>query len=287
MHVKWLLGERDPRSYYGGAHAVSRFNEACLNRRETHPVTTEKYKPIVDDLNTKGYHIVKSAFDKSIILDLLAEFEMVYKAGQQVPQLLKENNQYFTVIDQPLLQCPTALKLGFHDKVIDIISEFFKCTPCLGTLNLRRSHMNQDNAIKHQLFHVDQNSIKFVKVFFYLNDVKSVEDGPLTLVEDSLHNKFESWSDQSRYRRSEEEIKAIYGQDSIKYMLADVGDMIIARTTAFHRGTKPTKNDRTMLTLNYVVHPEDWKAPTFQIRKDDYENLSDNVRPVADFLVKV
>jgi len=287
MNVKWLLGERDPRAYYGGSQAVQRYNEACLARRELYPITTNNHTPIVDDLNTKGYSIIKNAFDKSILLKLLQEFDTINETARYTPQLLKENNQHFTVINQPLLHCPTALKLGFDDKVVNIISEFFKCTPCLGTLNLRRSHVNGDSAIKHQLFHVDQNSIKFVKVFFYLNDVRSVEDGPLTLVEDSLHNKFEGWSDRSKYRRSDEEMRAIYGKDSIKYMLADVGDMIIARTTAYHRGTKPTKNPRTMLTLNYVVHPEDWKAPTFKMKKEDFSKLPDDKKPIADFLIKV
>ena len=63
--------------------------------------------------------------------------------------------------------------------------------------------------------------------------------------------------------------------------------MIIANTTCFHRGVPPIKQDRTMLTLNYVVHPEDWKEPTFQIRKEDYDNMPDNIKPVADYLVKI
>tara|TARA_Y100000034_G_C6821607_1_gene370084 strand:+ start:80 stop:943 length:864 start_codon:yes stop_codon:yes gene_type:complete len=287
MNVKWLLGERDPRSYYGGAEAVLRYNKACIARRQIYPIAAQNHKEIIDNLDTKGYHVVKNAIDKSILFDLLSEFEAVRLAASHVPALLKENNQYFTVINQPLIQCPTTLELAFNKKIINIVSEFFKCTPALGTLNLRRSHVNSDGPIKHQLFHVDQNSIKFVKVFFYLNDVKSVDDGPLTFVENSLHNKFEGWSDQTRYRRSEQEIKAIYGNDSIKYMLADVGDMIIARPTAFHRGTSPTKNMRTMLTLNYVIHPEEWKQPTFEIEREAYRSLSDDVKPVADFLVKV
>ena len=42
-----------------------------------------------------------------------------------------------------------------------------------------------------------------------------------------------------------------------------------------------------MLTLNYVIHPEDWNQPSYKMKKSDYDNLTDDKRPMADFLIKV
>jgi hypothetical protein len=45
-----------------------------------------------------------------------------------------------------------------------------------------------------------------------------------------------------------------------------------------------------MLTLNYVIHPElqGGQLPTqeqlFKIKQEQYDNLPDNKKPVADFL---
>ena len=42
-----------------------------------------------------------------------------------------------------------------------------------------------------------------------------------------------------------------------------------------------------VLTLNYVIHPEEWNPPSFKMKKEDFDNLPDWKKPVADFLVKV
>ena len=81
------------------------------------------------------------------------------------------------------------------------------------------------------------------------------------------------------------EMQDIYGKDSVRYLTAKVGDLIVATTTCFHRGTKPEKADRTMLTLNYVMHPEEFKPPSYKIKKEDIEKLSNIKKPLVDYLI--
>jgi len=279
---QWIERD-DPKSFFGGEASALAYEAALADRREKYPVNTNKYPNIVRDLEENGFHILKNAIDAETIANLKEEFAKELNKGQN----LLEHNQHFSVIAQPLLHCPTATKLTFSDLALDITSEFFKCTPSVGTFNFRRSYVNSDSPWKHQLYHVDKNSIKFLKFFIYLNDVKEVGDGPLTLVPDSLHKKFVDWDDPHRYRRTQEEVEAIYGPGSVKYMLANAGDLVIARTTCFHCGTKPENTDRTMLTLNYVVHPEEWRDTGFKMKKEDFDNLPENKKPMTDFLEKV
>ena len=63
-------------------------------------------------------------------------------------------------------------------------------------------------------------------------------------------------------------------------------DLIIADTTGLHKGSKCKRKDRTMLTINYVIHPEEFKPPTFNMRVEDYNNLPDYKKPLCDFLNK-
>ena len=61
--------------------------------------------------------------------------------------------------------------------------------------------------------------------------------------------------------------------------------MIIADTTGFHRGTKVRSRDRSMLTVNYVIHPEDWGATArFKLARADFNRLSEKQKAAADFL---
>ena len=120
-------------------------------------------------------------------------------------------------------------------------------------------------------------------MFFYLNDVDD-KGGPFCIVEGSHKNKFEGCFD--KYRWGTDEINNIYGEDKIKYLTANVGDLIIANTNCFHRGTKPHSADRTMLTLDWVIHPEDFKQPEFKIKSDKVNSVQSWKRPIFDFLIK-
>mgnify|MGYP005812668795 CR=1 FL=1 len=274
------LEKSDPRAYRTGAPGVDAFNEAIASRRQKLPYTEQKYTSVINDLKENGFAVLRQAINKEKLLNLKEEFERVIKDETNI----KERNEHFLVAADPLLNCPVILELAFSDIVRDIASEYFSCTPALGTCNFRKSFINNSGAIKHQLFHSDPNSVKFIKFFFYLNDV-DMEGGPFSIVKGSINRKFNGWL--NKYRWSEDEMKRIYGSDSIIYATGTLGDIFIANTTAFHRGVPPRNNERIMLTLNYVVHPEDWKQPTFRIHQKDFDNLSDDKKPMADFLIKV
>ena len=82
-------------------------------------------------------------------------------------------------------------------------------------------------------------------------------------------------------------MKILYGEESLSYLTASAGDIIVTRaTTGFHRGTPPISQERTMLTLNYVIHPEEWKPINFKVSKEQSDNTSADKLPFLDFLIK-
>ena len=271
-----------PKCYRGGLKEINRYNRACEQRRSLYYSKEVKNKDIISDLQEKSYSIVKNCIDVEKLDKLMIEFDNVCSSGKN----LKQNNSHFCTIDQPFLYCPTTTELATNNLVIDIATDFFNCLPAIGTFNFRRSYVNNLPINTTQLFHCDPNSVKFLKFFFYLNDV-DMDGGPFTIVEGSHKFKFMGWDSPSKYRWNDEEIERLYGKESIRYLTANKGDMIVANTTAFHKGTKPTKTERTMLTLNYVMHPEDWKDPSFKIFQSDVDKMPDHLKPLTDFLVKV
>ena len=134
-------------------------------------------------------------------------------------------------------------------------------------------------------------SLNFFKFFVYLNDVDDPEDGPLTIIRNS--NKKRPTIHSIKYRWSENEMRQIYGDDSLVYLTAKKGDLIAATTLCYHRGTKPTRKERTMLTTNYVAHPElNDGLPNNPVNFDKisrkvFDSLPEHKKPVADFLEKV
>jgi hypothetical protein len=185
-------------------------------------------------------------------------------------------------IAEPLVNCPSATGLAFDDMLIDIAAGYLGGFPAVGGLNLRKSFANDLPEYDTLHFHCDGNSPHFVKFFFYLNNVDE-RGGPFCYVRGSHREKFDGWD--SKYRWLPGEIEAAYGKDRVVYLTADVGDVLIADTTGFHRGSKVLGDDRSMLTVNYVLHPEYWNpAPQFKIAADAYDRLTPKQRAAADFL---
>lgn len=191
----------------------------------------------------------------------------------------------FVAVAQPFVHCPISARLAFSDLLIAIAAGYLSCPPAIGGINLRRSYVNDLPAFDTLNFHSDPNSTRFLKFFFYLDDV-DLEGGPFAYVLGSHRRKFIGW--RRKYRWTPEEIEGIYGADAIFYATARKGDLVVADTTGFHRGTKVRRHDRSMLTVNYAVHPEFRGRQTgFHIDVDTLAALPPAQRMAADFLTPI
>lgn len=250
-------------------------------------------KRITDQIHDHGYVIIKDFFDKSLLTKLNNETQLYFSRGLHQknmagagigPESEIRDKYLWSVIDQPILNVDSLFDVAFHDDLIVLAASYFGCLPYFGTCNLRKSFINTLQEDHTQIYHQDPNSPNFIKMFLYLNDVDE-NGGPFCIVRGSHKNKFEGCYD--KYRWTTAEIESIYGPENIKYLTANVGDLIIANTTAFHRGTKPMSNERTMITLDWVLHPEFFSNPEFKISNIKFNNLPDWKKPVMDYLIKV
>mgnify|MGYP001311351246 CR=1 FL=1 len=285
--MDWVY-QNDSRFYYGGSNAVNFYNQQTLKRRQQYPLDIEKeYEKEIDLFKENGYIVFQQAIAHSIIDSMTEQVNRMIRDNVN----LKMRDEHYAMVADPFLHVNEAFNLAFSDHMLKFAIEYFDCIPSLGTFNLRKSYVNNLDPKTTQLFHCDRNSIKFFKFFIYLNDVTGPEDGPLTLIRGS--HKKRPINHKNQHRWTDREMKNLYGEDSLMYLTGRKGDLIAATTTAYHRGTKPTRQERTMLTLNYVTHPElaggqpGKYEKLFKIRKEQYESLPDWKRPTADFLEKV
>ena len=228
---------------------------------------------ISNEIEQKGYCVLKDIFNKDDITSLYEKTKHYFKDGDR-----------HSIVKQPLINSPEILPFVFNDYMIQIAMSYLKCYPALGTLNFRKSYVTDLPEEGVQLFHLDPNSPRFLKFFIYLNDVDE-NGGPFQIVEGSHKELYSNRYDKHRWSLTD--IEATYGKGKVKSLTASVGDMIVATTNCFHRGVPPINSERTMLTLNYVIHPEEFRKPTFQIKQSDVDSLEDYKKPLTDFLIKV
>lgn len=284
----------DPRAITKGYENLNKYSQAYVSRKQQYPDynATDAAIDIALELEEKGYVKIENFLDTTIIDTLYRRVEEIlsdatHPANQsKIAQDDARSNQLYIQVLQPFLNVPEILPFVFNDFIIDIAGAYLDCMPVLSTCNLRKSFVTNLPEGGTQIYHSDPNSPRFLKFFVYLNDV-DINGGPFCYVEGSHTKKFEingyNWNRQ--YNWELDAIHQIYGEDKVKYLTAKKGDLLIADTNGWHRGTKPTCNERTMLTLDYACHPEFFDVnQTFQMRKADFESLDSKYKPLCDFL---
>jgi len=278
----------------------------CIeDRRLKYDITDEdieREKSLVEELYTKGWVKIENGLSHKIdtinkisnklnyFLDggsILLDSDLGRQVGEEGRSTLNQSEsrdkELFLSIPEPLYNVPEISDIIFDDKLVSIAKSFFRCVPAIGTLNLRKSFANDLNSENTTMYHVDPNSPYFFKAFVYLKDVLSPEDGPFTYVEGSVNNKPDNLLE--RYRWEDQDIESFYGKDKIKHLTGKKGDIIIAMTNGFHKGQKCTKNDRELLTIDYVCHPDSWNTKShMSISNESFLNLPLTKVPMADFL---
>lgn len=289
------------------------FEHARVARQQKYPQGTfpkRQYSEVLRNLKRDGFAIIRRAVDPSLLLRVREQLEehlskgtclnkvskdSVRKPGDLGPATvfltdeevkrgeayIRQHANYASVSD-PLVNCPAAVAPAFLEMLIDIAWDYLECFPAMVGLNLRKSFNNNLPEFDTLYFHSDPNDLKFLKFFFYLNDVDE-EGGPFCYVKSSHLRKFRGW--RSKYRWTEPEMVEHYGRENICLLTANVGDVIVADTTGFHRGTKIKARDRSMLTVDYLVRLEfEGKHAHFSIRRNDLETLTPKQRAAADLL---
>lgn len=261
-------------------------------------------------LRADGVTVLRGAADRTMVSALRSELEIELDSGAHLTQVANDavrspgdrsearefllpadleqgqaafrDRTNFGAVADLFVRCPMAIRFALDQRYLALAGAYLGCPPAIGGGNLRKSFLNDLPDFDTLFFHSDRNSPRFLKFFFYLHDVDEGH-GPFAYVRGSHRQKFKGW--RSKYRWSHDEIAAVYGADSILLMTAQMGDVVVADTTGFHRGTKVTSGDRSMLTVDYVVHQEfAGRSPAPRAAPGDLKNMSEPQVRALDFL---
>ena len=245
----------DGRAIKGGGSQLERFNSALEERKKKYP----DYKPTKEALNIasvlekKGYYYIEKCLDIDQIDKLRDAFDDFLNRTDNPALRLKKGGGHNDIdirLDQKIITIEEVLPFLTNDLIIDIAGAYLGCYPAFCALGLRKEFLDRTSG-GTQHFHVDPNSPKFLKFFIYLTDTV---DNTHCYVEGSHRRKFEGFD--SPYRQPTEKIEELYGEDKIKFFTTKKGDLLMADTNGFHRGTPPTESGKQVLTIQYECHPD-------------------------------
>ena len=225
----------------------------------------------------KGYGKIEKFVDPALLEPIRDELHRRMDLNNDMARI----NDHFAMVNQPWMTVPGVLELGLDDRILKIMTHSLGSSMGLGTCNLRHSFITPLKDTSTTMFHRDNNSKNFLKVFFYLNDVTDDADGPFTYVEGShILRKETGYTIGSRW--PDDQIEELYGKTKIIPLRANMGDLLIANTTGFHKGLQCSAATRGMLTLNYTTEAE--KFGKFKITQAQLAELCTTKQQYCKYL---
>ncbi|WP_445679296.1 phytanoyl-CoA dioxygenase family protein [Radicibacter daui] len=150
--------------------------------------------------------------------------------------------------------------IAFDPYLLGVAQRFLGATPIHVQTNAWWTFKDSDTAKRQsssqnrnaQKFHQDQEFIKFLKIFFYLNDVNE-ENGPHVYVTGSVEDYESRIPGGGAVRRLEDhEVYDSYEKSRVRKIIGPAGSIIFENTRGFHKGEPVRSGYRLMLQIEYA-----------------------------------
>lgn len=201
---------------------------------------------LLDHLVKFGYAVKTSFLDDASVAHLREAI------GALTPE--RSSRVRIDYDQRDLVEIPEIRSVICDPEILRVAGAFLGCQPIFTQVaawqSLHDDEATEDElSVAAQMFHFDMDWPKFVKFFIYLTDVTE-EDGPFSIIE-GTHRTKPTWEDR-RFTASEllerHDLKPLE-----RRLTGRSGSLIIADTSAFHRGTPVIKGPRLVLQIEFAV----------------------------------
>lgn len=250
---------------------------------------SDSVSKIVNNLNEKGYYVIKNYFNAAEVEKIkneLDNFSYVSASNNNISEkllIIKKNRKFDTIANfYTKLNDKKILNRDFLFKVLEnkyfqqIVNNYFGFKGYLNhvvafytnPVNIKK-FTKKDLHSSAQLYHYDYSNLRFLKFFIYLSDITEPDNGAHTFIsgshekgiiypsnqENFLNSSLRVFSDGSKGGMivKEDWINNNVDQNKIISMCYPKGTLIIENTTGLHKGNNCIKGKREMLSLVYSI----------------------------------
>lgn len=218
---------------------------------------------ITKEIEINGFYIFNTGLSDDLTNDLYnyaketkvsyLDFNQKYIKYSKEKVLFDEDNPKsarYQFNNEELFHNKTIKKLVFDKSLLAIANSYLKSKPILDLVVMWWSVPFDPKAENKaaQMYHFDMDRFKFLKFFFYLNDVGN-DNGPHCYVRGSHKNLPKVLLNDRRF--TDNEIKPFYNENDILELTGEKGSIIAVDTRGLHKG-KPLKfGKRLLFQLEY------------------------------------
>ena len=220
-------------------------------------ILNTKLLNIGSELNNCGCSILNNIFDRNKckkIINNLNNKQFINRNNNSIKniELFSQNkNIWWLHNNNELLNIDVVQHIITSEYLLKIAENYLGCNPILHNISFWASYPGDVDTT--QTFHQDFDDIKFLKIFFYLNDVDN-NNGPHVYVKNSLDNMnlIQDENNKLSQRYDDNKVNKIF-KDNIIKICGDTGSMIFEDTHGLHKGTNVKEGKRFVLQLIYGV----------------------------------
>lgn len=207
---------------------------------------------------------IPPAYDKKIIYDPLNPLAEIYRLDMQY---LINNEDIQQLIMDPVL--------------INIARNYLRCEPIFDfpAMWWSTSYQKEASSEAAQLYHFDMDRVKWLKIFFYINDVTS-ENGPHCYIKGThkLGAKPPELLKHGYARFPDSDMRTYYKEEDFIELCGDAGSIFAGDTKCWHKGKNLQKGHRLVLEFEYTSSLFGGNYPKLEIRNsaDEFKRFCNN-----------
>lgn len=248
---------------------------------------TSLQKSKADFLTANGWVELSDLVDP-MALESIAQrsdekLQQIAQSGSEVKQEMSHKSFWVRLLDEEKVngKYPVEnpyVQFALQKQLIGFLASYLGNLPQLDDVLLTYSRPTGNKLSYSQLWHRDYDDTRVVKVFAYLTDVKDIEDGPFTLMQNN-RRKASDIIVKSRY--SDSAFEARYPDAEIKEFIAPKLTVFAVDTSrCYHMGSRvKAGRSRLLYTATFVDCPRIYPEPP--------DRFAQPVSPLGDILQQV
>lgn len=235
----------------------------------SHPDWSAGSRAIAHD----GYVDVTSIVDRDLAEACLAHANEKVSRWETLrsSQKLGHKSFWISLLDEDLVNGGfpsdhSFVRYALQPSVLRVVGEFMGELPILDDVLLTLSRPSEDQQLSYsQLWHLDHDDKRVCKLFIYLSDVESIEDGPFTFVPARESSRFRN---SLKSHMTDERVFSRISRDAVKQMIAPrLTSFIVNTARCLHMGSRiAPEHSRLLYTATYIQAPRIFPDPPPRFR---------------------
>ena len=157
---------------------------------------------------------------------------------------------YHVTAKDSLIAFPELIDITYSPEILELASNYFGDSALVDYVKIKKSFSNDLPPTHTNLFHVDDNADKILKVILYFTTVDQ-NSGPFNYVAGSHTDKFAGWNNKVFWPDSH--IFDNYPSVASLQFTGRRGFAVMADTKGFHREQRQSGKDRSVAIISYVA----------------------------------